>query len=447
MSVSHRLLSGMAEAADRIQAAIRSGEQIAVYGDFDTDGVTASALMYQALRALGARVTVIIPHRTRDGYGLNKTVPQKLLDAGVSLLITVDCGIANAREVADLISVGIDVIVTDHHTPPAELPGCILINPKLPGDPYPFKGLVGCAVAFKLSAALGAPLRGRDLLDLVGLARVADMGELVGENRVLVKVGLRALRESSRPGIVELCKAAGIDQQKLTATDIGFGLGPRLNAAGRIEHAELAYRLLLTQDHAEARQIARVLNDINRERQELTKLQTAQALREAEAAGKTRRSVIVLVGAYNPGIVGLIAGNLARQYHRPAIVLHLKGDGTAAGSARSIPEVNIVDLLREASPLLIRYGGYSAAAGMQLKVEHIPALEAQLNAAAGAAHEATLSIDAELRLSDITWALYDELQLLEPYGHGNPSPVFVAHDVRFMMVRPMGKTMSISAVW
>ncbi|MFO7170217.1 MAG: single-stranded-DNA-specific exonuclease RecJ [Chloroflexota bacterium] len=434
-------LKGMEAAADRIAAAIRDGELIAVYGDFDTDGVTSVALLVQAIGAMGGEIQPYIPHRVREGYGLNTEAIDTLAAGGVRLLITVDCGISNAREVAYARSHGIDVIVTDHHTPPPVLPEAVaVINPKQPGCQYPFKDLVGVGLAFKLVQALVRrgvpfPLRGRDLLDLVALGTVADMGPLIEENRVLVKHGLDALNETKRPGLRALIIVAGLQLGRITATDIGYGLAPRLNAAGRLDTAVLAYELLLADDEDAAMTIAAELNQINRRRQELTK-EVQQAAREhAEQLGKLDNRIVMLDGPdYPAGVVGLVAARLVEELSRPVVLVE-RGERTSRGSARSVSGFSIVDALATCSDILVRYGGHAAAAGFTVENERLEELEARLLAYADEHLEdemlsSTLEIDAEVPLNDLSWELQRELAELEPFGPANQQPVLMSRNVR-----------------
>jgi single-stranded-DNA-specific exonuclease len=338
------LLKGMDVAARRVADAIAKGEPIAVYGDFDTDGVTAVTLLMQAITAMGGDIRPYIPHRLSEGYGLNVEAIDRLIAEGVRLLITVDCGISNLREVAHAQSRGLDVIVTDHHTPPVELPQAhAVVNPKQPGCPYPFKQLVGVGIAYKLVQALvrlglKMPLRGRDLLDVVALGTVTDMGPLVGENRVLVKNGLDSINSTQRPGLRALIVAAGLLQGKVTSTDISFMLGPRLNAAGRLDDAILAYKLLLADDYQEAQRLAEELNSANRRRQELTKETQIAARRHISELGKQDNRIIMLDGAgYPAGLVGLVAAKLVEELGRPVAGLEqAKANGHDLRSIHSV---------------------------------------------------------------------------------------------------------------
>lgn len=443
-------MRGIPEASARIAQAIERGEPMAVYGDFDTDGVTAVTLLVQALTAMGGTIRPYIPHRTREGYGLNGQAIHQLAAEGVRLLITVDCGISNVSEVAEATRLGLDVIVTDHHTPPAELPAALaVVNPKQPDCAYPYKQLVGVGIAFKLVQALvrrgrtlGA-LRGRDLLDVVALGTVTDMGPLTGENRVLVKAGLEAINSSQRPGLKALIEVAGLVQGQVTASDIGYMLGPRLNAAGRLADAVRAYELLLAGDYATARAIAQELNQTNRERQELTKQVQAAARAQAEASGKHQRRVVVLAGEEFPaGIVGLVAGKLVEEWGRPVLLIE-RGAEQSRGSARSVPGFSIVEALASCKELFVRFGGHAAAAGFTINNANLPRLEEHLLALADAQLsdallQPSLTVDASVALNALGPELLAELRRLEPFGQANPTPVLMSPGVEVLDARPRG---------
>jgi single-stranded-DNA-specific exonuclease len=435
------LMKGMDQAERRITTAISEGEPIAVYGDFDTDGVTAVTLLTQAITALGGDIRPYIPHRVREGYGLNTEAIDQLVAEGVRLLITVDCGISNVSEVAHATAAGIDVIVTDHHTPPDILPAAYaVINPKQPGCEYPYQQLVGVGIAYKLVQALvrrstSPALRGRDLLDVVALGTVADMGPLTGENRVLVRAGIESINASQRPGLRALIVAAGLAQGKISASDISFMLAPRLNAAGRLDDAVLAYRLLLAEDFATAQQLAAELNQTNQRRKQLSKDVQIAVREQITALGKTDNRIIVMDGAdYSAGVVGLVAAKLVEEMGRPVLLLE-RGETTSRGSARSVPGFNIIKALTECEDLFVRYGGHSAAAGFTIANEHLPELEQRL------LHYAetnlpddllapTLEIDTEVALNALNWELLDQLAVLEPFGQANAQPLLMSSRVR-----------------
>ena len=441
-------MRGMAAAAGRIAEAIERGELIAVYGDFDVDGITAVALLTQAIKAMGGRIRPYIPHRAREGYGLNNLAISQLVADGVTLLITVDCGISNYAEVAEANRLGLDVIVTDHHHPPMLLPPALaIVNPRQPDCAYPFKGLVGVGIAFKVVQALArygkrpAGLRGRDLLDLVALGTVADMGPLHDENRVLVRAGLIALNESSRPGVLALVAAAGLSPGMIDSGAIAFALAPRLNAAGRLADARRAYELLLADERMKADLLAAELNTTNRERQALTRQLYAMAETMVMQSGRTEHPLIVVSHpGFNAGVIGLVAARLVETYHRPVIVIE-QGEETSRGSARSIPGFSIIDLFDQCADLFVRYGGHAAAAGFTISTNQITALEQRL-LALGSQHLSAeqlvprLLIDATVPLSDLSWDLYATLCQLEPFGQGNPQPVFMTPNVTVIDPQP-----------
>ncbi|NTW03649.1 MAG: single-stranded-DNA-specific exonuclease RecJ [Oscillochloris sp.] len=444
------LMKGMPEASARIAHAIAQSEPIAVYGDFDTDGVTAVTLLVQALTAMGGIIRPYIPHRTREGYGLNNLAIGQLAEDGVRLLITVDCGISNVAEVAQAMALGLDVIVTDHHHPPAELPAALaVVNPKQAGCAYPYKQLVGVGIAFKLVQALVkrglklGELRGRDLLDVVALGTVTDMGPLDGENRVLVKAGLEALNSTKRPGLRALVEVSGLTLGKVDSMAIGFMLGPRINAAGRLDDAVQAYELLLADSYAQAKLLADELNRTNRARQDLTKQVQAAAKLLAEGDGRHERRIVVIDGeAFPAGVVGLVAGKLVEDWGRPVLLIE-RGEHTSRGSARSVPGFSIIDALTSCSDLFVRFGGHSAAAGFTIANEHIPTLDARLQQIAAeqlsdAMLQPSLRVDAEVNLNELSWDLLAELAALEPFGQGNPQPALMSTGVQVVDARTRG---------
>lgn len=433
------LLHGMEQAARRIVQAINAQEAIAVYGDFDTDGVTAVTLLTQTITAMGGNIRPYIPHRMREGYGLNSEAIDQLNSDGVRLLITVDCGISNSLEVAHANSVGIDVIVTDHHTPPEQLPDALaIINPKLRDCDYPYKQLVGVGIAYKLVQALvrlgmRMPLRGRELLDVVALGTVTDMGPLTGENRVLVKAGLEAINTTQRPGLRALIDVAGLRQGKISASDIGFMLGPRLNAAGRLDDALLSYELLLADNLSEAHVLAGRLNEANIRRQKMTQEALQAALELARETGKHANKIIVLDSPDFPaGIVGLVAAKVVEEFARPTLLIE-RGETVSRGSARSVPDFSIIDALKQCEDLLVRYGGHTAAAGFTISNEHISELERRLLAYAESRlpeqAESILEIDTEIGFADLSLELLRRIKALEPFGQANQQPVFMSSSV------------------
>ncbi len=443
---------GMKAAVDRIDFALEHHEPIAVYGDYDVDGVTATALLVEALRALGADVRGYIPNRFDEGYGLNKDALDTLQTDGVKLAITVDCGIRSFEEALHARVIGLDLIISDHHHPDGDdLPAALaVINPKRRGDPYPDKDLAGVGIAYKIVEALTATKekQGGDyfplasFLDLVALGTIADLAPLVGENRTLVRNGIKQLRETKRQGLHSLAGVAQIKIGKITASDIGFMLGPRLNASGRLESALTSFELLTTTDFMRAGQLAQQLEAQNRHRQEITR--TMQ--REAEAiAMQDDPNAFLLFAAhtnFNSGVVGLAASRLTERYYRPSIVA-AKGAEETRGSCRSIPEFHITDALDQCKDLLVRHGGHAAAAGFTVKNENLPELIMRLKAIAkeqldGKDLRQTLSADMETSLADMNFEVLKHLAYLEPTGYGNSSAMFVSRNVKIKSFRAVG---------
>ena len=444
-------LAGVSEAVTRLRRAIRDQEPIAVYGDFDTDGVTATALLVEALFAAGALVEPYIPHRVDEGYGLHLDALRDLYRKGVRVVITVDCGIRSLEEV-EQASRGLSLIVTDHHSlGPALPPAEAVINPKRPDSAYPFRDLAGVGVAYKLAQALlraegrrpnPPELEEGALLDLVALGTVADLVPLQGENRALVRRGLAQLNEHPRPGVEALMAEAGLRRGEIDATAIGFRLGPRLNAAGRIDTAMLAYRLLTSRDPHQTRELARQLDALNRRRQELTEETVAAA--EAQVLADDPEAHLFLAAGpdFLPGVVGLAASRLTEAYYRPSVVVEL-GEEESRGSCRSIPEFDISAALDACSDLLIRHGGHRAAAGFTVASHKLQVLARRLKALAaeqlaGVELRPLLEIDVDLPLEEVDWAIHALLQQLEPCGMQNPQPVLLSRNIEVRDRRAIG---------
>jgi single-stranded-DNA-specific exonuclease len=436
---------------DRLRRAVKKGERIAVYGDFDTDGVTATALLVQTLSALGARTLPYIPHRVKEGYGLNLEALRGLYRQGARVVVTVDCGIRSIDEV-EAASRGLDLIITDHHTVGQDLPPAVaIVNPKQPGCPYPFKKLAGVGLAFKLAQAIlsvqrqmgpGPDLTEDELLDLVALGTVADLVPLIGENRALVRRGLGLMNKSPRPGIEALMADAGLRRGKIDATAIGFRLGPRINAAGRIDRAMLAYELLTKRDPLETRKLAGALGKLNQRRQALTETTVEAAEAQVREEDPDARLYLAASQDFPPGIVGLAASRLTEAYYRPSIVVEL-GEEQSRGSCRSIPEFDITKALDRCNDLLIRYGGHAAAAGFTVATEDLEALHRRLQdiaaeQLAGVELRPTLEIDAEIPLEEVDWTTHALLNELEPCGMDNPSPVLLSSGVEVRDQRSVG---------
>jgi single-stranded-DNA-specific exonuclease len=443
-------LIGMRATVDRICYALAHEEPVAIYGDYDVDGVTATALLVQALEGLGGNVRGYIPNRFDEGYGLNKDALDSLKADGVKLVITVDCGIRSPDEALHAQAIGLDLIISDHHHPDGlNLPSAFaVINPKQHGDPYPDKDLAGVGIAYKIAEALVSvqrPINGfhpNDLLDLVALGTVADLAPLVGENRVLVRRGLRQIRETKRQGLFSLAGVADVKIDKVTAGNIGFMLGPRLNASGRLESALASFELLTTTDFMRAGQLAMQLDTQNRQRQSITRTMQEQA--ETIAMGDDPDAFLLFAAHedFNPGVVGLAASRLTEMYYRPAIVAAKSAEETR-GSCRSIPEFHITDALDLCKDLLVRHGGHAAAAGFTVKNNNLPELVSRLKEIAKDQLSSkdlrqTLIADLEVPLSQLSFEALEHLKFLEPTGYGNPEPVFVSRNVKVKMARPVG---------
>jgi single-stranded-DNA-specific exonuclease len=443
-------LTGMQATVDRICYALQHDESIAIYGDYDVDGVTATALLVQALGAFGANLRGYIPNRFDEGYGLNKDALDTLKADGVSLVITVDCGIRSPDEALHAQTIGLDLIISDHHHPDGTNlpPAFAVINPKQHDDIYPDKDLAGVGIAYKIAEALlkvRQPINGfqsNDLLDLVALGTVADLAPLVGENRVLVRRGLRQIRETKRQGLFSLAGVADLKIDKCTAGNIGFMLGPRLNASGRLESALASFELLTTTDFMRAGQLAMQLDTQNRQRQSITRTMQEQA--EAIAMGEDPEAFLLFAAHedFNPGVVGLAASRLTEVYYRPAVVAAKNAEETR-GSCRSIPEFHITDALDQCKDLLVRHGGHAAAAGFTVKNQNLPELVSRLKHIAkeqlGSRDlRQTLTADLEVPLSELNFDVLKHLLFLEPTGYGNPEAVFVSRNIKVKMARTVG---------
>jgi single-stranded-DNA-specific exonuclease len=444
-------LTGIPVTVERIRYSLDHSEPIAIYGDYDVDGVTATALLVQALRAVGGNVRGYIPNRFDEGYGLNNEALSSLKKDGVKLVITVDCGIRSPDETAHAQAVGLDLIITDHHQPAnGDLPlAFAVINPKQVGDSYPDKDLAGVGVAYKIVQALvesiGKGVEGfqtDDLLDLVALGTVADLAPLVGENRILVRKGLQKLRETKRQGLFSLAAVADLPLSHITATSIGFILGPRLNAAGRLESALAAVELLTTTDVKTAGDLAQQLNVQNRQRQEITRKIQAEAEALALADDPAADLFFAVHPDFNAGVVGLAASRLVETYYRPAVVGQVSAETTRC-SCRSIPEFHITEALDQCKDLLIRHGGHAAAAGFTVSNDNLETLKMKLKSLAkeklqGKDLRQTLIADSEVALSDLKPELLKHLEYLQPTGYGNPEAVFVSRNVRVTNSRTVG---------
>ncbi|MBI2339544.1 MAG: single-stranded-DNA-specific exonuclease RecJ [Deltaproteobacteria bacterium] len=457
------LLKGMNEAVDRLIRAIRQKEKIVVYGDYDVDGTCGTSLLLLFFKSLGNPVSFYVPHRMKEGYSLNTGALKKLKGEGIDVVITVDNGITANQEAEAARDLGIDVIVTDHHECPDELPRAYaVINPHRPDCPYPAKEICGTAVAFNLALALRMRLREegffgaslsepnmKQFLDLVALATVADVVPLTGANRIFVKIGLEELNRSTRPGIVALKEAAGCGKTLSTA-DLGFRLGPRLNACGRLYDASKGVGLLTSENSGEARRLAQELNSANAERQGVEKqiLREAIALLEADKETQQRMGHVLFQEEWHPGVIGIVASRLAEKYSRPVVMLGRDSFGAdiprLKGSARSFGGLNLIETLRACREHLIKCGGHKAAAGLTLLPERLENFKRAFDSAVRERADPEdfrpfLTLDAELRLEEIDSRLLTEVEKLKPFGVGNPAPLFCLRAVTPRFPRIVGE--------
>jgi len=439
------LLLHMDKAVERLFQAIDQHQSIVVYGDYDVDGVTATALMVQALGALGAEVHGYIPNRFEEGYGVNNEALDKLSEEGTGLVVTVDCGIRSPVEARHARELGLDLIISDHHEPKEEIPEAVaVLCPKRPGDCYPDKNLAGVGLAFKIVQAMFSKRTGlaallESYLDLVAVGTVADMVPLVGENRALVKAGLRLIRQKRRQGLLSLAGAAQFNLEDATARDIGFVIGPRLNAAGRLDSAISAYQLLMSVNVAEAAALALELDNRNRARQELTQ----KMCEGAEAIlSDVDHLLFVAKPGFNEGVVGLVSARLTESYYRPSVVCAIKDEFTR-GSCRSIPEFHITQALDACSDLLERHGGHAMAAGFTTRTEKLPELEQRLREIANRELsdrdlQPSLRADMEIPLQDLKPEILRYMAYIEPSGQENPGVSFISRALQVKQHRAIG---------
>ncbi len=442
----------MVKAVDLIYGFIERGEQITVYADYDADGVGGGAILVSALKKLGAQVNIYIPHREREGYGLNEAALRYIKDGGSKLIITCDCGVANVDEVKMAKELGLKVVITDHHEGKDTLPEAeAIIHPTLAGETYPGKYLSGGAVAFKLVQGLiksdKCKLKAIEkegiekwALDLVAISLVADMIPLIGEARTLTKYGLMVLRKNRRLGLSKLFEVANIDPEKINSNTIGWQIAPRINAAGRMDHANTGFALLMTEDENEAKELAQALNSANISRQKLTEAMMTEALSQVgEDPG-------YLVTAYNEdwslGLVGLVAGKLVQVFNRPALVMCLDGDDVV-GSGRGFPAFDLIEALNHCSDLLTKYGGHKQAAGFRLKQSNYSKFTKKISTyakkiLADKDLSPELYIDIKLPLSKLNFTVCENISLLEPFGQNNPSPLFLSESLQVIDAVPVG---------
>ena len=439
-------LHDMQKAVDRIQAAVANGEKIVVYGDYDADGITSTAVMYETLDEVGAQVEFFIPNRFTDGYGPNLDEYQRLIDGGAQLIVTVDNGVSGAKEIEYANSRGVDVVITDHHELPAQLPeAAAIVHPKFPGSEYQGGDLSGVGVAFKTAWALTEEFP-QEMLDLVAIGELADLVDVTGENRALITWGLKQLRQGMRPGLHQLVKLAKLNEDRLTDQDVGFGIAPRLNALGRIDDASEGVLLLTTMDDREGKEIAQEVENANQTRQQLVAKITDEALKQARSAENADRSTLVLLGhEWHQGVLGIVASRVVEETGKPTIVTSVNdGDEIAKGSGRSRDGFDLFMALQKHRDLMTAFGGHAQACGMSFTIDQVDELRQALEQEAVEqglfeAGSAKLELAAELGPDDINEDLYDQLQCLAPFGPGNPEPVFAIHADRINNVKTMGK--------
>ncbi|MBU2064131.1 MAG: single-stranded-DNA-specific exonuclease RecJ [Candidatus Omnitrophica bacterium] len=433
------LLKGMRKAVDRVRKAIENKEKIFIYGDYDVDGLTSCALLFYVLADLGAEVSCYIPHRMEEGYGLNTDACKSIKKKNASLMITVDCGINSFEEIKYLASLGVDTIVTDHHQPQeGKIPAAYsVINPHQKDCPYPYKELAGVGLAYKLAEALtGGTKDISEHLDLVALGTVSDMAALVGENRLFVKYGLEVLAKTKKAGLKALMEVAGISKGKISAYHIGFMLGPRINATGRMGSTEKALKLLLSKDAAESHELAKMLDQENRQRQRIEGKTLKEALNmvENEVNFKHHRSVVLHNDNWHPGVIGIVASRIAERFYRPTILIST-AKTLGKGSGRSIKNFNMFDTLDKCKHLLKEFGGHEKAAGLSILRENLTEFKTIFNQLAHQLLDVqdlvpVLDIDMEIALGALSEKLIMELEKCAPFGIGNPQPLFVSRNLK-----------------
>ena len=440
------MLKGMTEAVSEIERVLEMNGSIVIYGDYDVDGITATSLMYRFFSRIGANVSYYIPERQSEGYGLNLEALEYLISQHVDLIISVDCGISS-YDIVEAVRDRVSMIITDHHTSPPQIPrATAVVNHKQPGCPYTDKNLSGVGVAFKVCQALWKRRTGEDYredLDIVALGTVADVVPLVGENRIIVREGLRKMTESPNLGIQALVEVAGLTGKVLSAGHIGFTLAPRLNAAGRVTHATRAVELLITRDQQEAMEIAEELQETNAERQQIERTIFEEAYQSVLDQGPLADQCIVVAGeGWHPGVIGIVASRLVEAFYKPTMVISIH-DGIGKGSCRSIDHCNMYEMLTFAKDTLIQFGGHAQAAGFSVQAEDIDALREK--ASEYCRHTLTeedyipiVDIDGTVSSEEITIELIDQIATLEPYGMGNSTPVFAIPKIRVQNLYPMG---------
>ena len=434
------LMKGLPAAVERLVRAIEKQERVVLYGDYDVDGVSSTALLTSFLRDVGLEVKTYIPHRLAEGYGLNKAAIEKLAAEGMQLLVTLDCGITSHAEIEVANALGVNVIVVDHHAVPEVMPPAVaVLNPLQPGCDYPTKWLCAGGVTFNLCMGLRKLLREkgafetrkepnlRQFLDLVALATVADVVPLVGANRILVTHGLQELTLARRPGVKALKTVAGLLDEQVTAGHVGFRLGPRINAAGRLDDASVGLRLLLSRDVAEATPLAMQLDEANQERQQIERAMLESALQQAQdAVNRGARGLVLHADNWHPGVVGIVASRVVERFHRPTVLIGIH-DGVGRGSARSIEGFHLYDAIKQCSELLERFGGHKAAAGVTVAVDKLEAFRQKFEAICMEKLKpedlvGRCKVDAKVGVGELDATTVKALQKLQPFGMGNAEP-------------------------
>ena len=456
------LLGGADEAARRIAHAVRNGEKIVIYGDYDVDGMTSVAILDACLKLVGAPVDYYVPHRLEEGYGVNAEAVRKIAADGCGLLVTVDCGVSAVGPLAEAKAAGMDVVVTDHHALGAELPDVVaVVHPALPGAAYPNPNLCGAGVAFKVAWQVARELCGNHRVDepmrkflldattLAALGTVADVVPLVGENRSLVTFGLRGLAATDHRGLRALLETSGLTGGKLESFDIGFKLAPRLNACGRMGHARLAVELLTDPEPARAREIAEYLSAQNTLRQKVEREVAAEAVEMVKARGfdgPDHAAIVLAADHWHGGVIGIVASRLVEQFGKPAVLISRHGDDLARGSCRSVPGFHMREALAACADCLEGFGGHEMAGGLSIRPDRLEAFAATLGAyarenLAPEAMVACLDLDAEVTMAELAYPAVDRIHRMAPFGQGNPHPVVAIRDCRVINPpRRMGKT-------
>ncbi|MFB3160664.1 single-stranded-DNA-specific exonuclease RecJ [Neobacillus sp. 179-J 1A1 HS] len=440
------LLKGMDIAVNRIREAIERQEPILIFGDYDADGVSSTTVLMLTLRDLGANVQFYIPNRFTEGYGPNETAFRRASENGIKLIITVDTGISAINEAAIAKELGLDLIITDHHEPGPVLPEALaIIHPKLPDSVYPFRELAGVGVAFKVAHALYGEVP-EQLLEIAVIGTIADLVSLKDENRLIAKKGLEKLKVTKNKGLKAILKVAGVDQQNINEETIGFSLAPRINAVGRLENADMAVELLLTDDPFEAEALAQEMDELNKTRQSIVNSITTEAIEEVERNYPTDSNSVLVIGkeGWNAGVIGIVASRLVEKFYRPTIVLSFdKEKGLAKGSARSIAGFDLFKNLSECRDILPHFGGHPMAAGMTLKLEDVSDLRQRLNNLAN--EQLTkddfipiTTLDHQIKVDEINLSALGELNLLAPFGMDNPKPKVLISNVQISTMRKIG---------